>query len=467
MSGSTSSSSSSDGDGGGAACSSEQDFAGTTTDQQLLLRRTLGKTSSSSKTLKALKENNNNNNHNSPFPPTLSNMFVDFTTVDRVALNDVLEIGVPLDDTKPGAEDALILYTSTKSLPRKQQRSKNDSKLTATQAVENCRTVKVILMETAKQHAVPECLAILPQWESYHVHKFMRLPPKGYGGGGGGIGGIDPKARLRYVSRSHDIKGRYVDVPEYKRHTLPAYGALAEYLGTLDNVLTELKPLIEQVLLKSSSSSSSSSTYNKINNNNNKSSHKSRTIIVQVCNYGQVELFRNFICNARAKGLDYSRVFIFATDEKTYELCQQLGIPSYYNPVIFGDMPEMAARGYGDRVFSKMMMAKVYCVHLVLSLGYNVLFQDVDLVWYQNPLPYLESEALEEWDLLFQDDGARSSRYAPYSPNTGTYCSNSTEYLHACIRHAAAAGGGSTCFALLCFVCCFYDQYYSRDDDMI
>jgi hypothetical protein len=27
-------------------------------------------------------------------------------------------------------------------------------------------------------------------------------------------------------------------------------------------------------------------------------------------------------------------------------------------------MPEDAARGYGDRIFAKMMMAKVFCVHL-------------------------------------------------------------------------------------------------------
>ncbi len=331
---------------------------------------------------------------NRTFPPTLSNMFVDFATVDRLELSNLLDIGVPMDDTKTGAEDALLLYTSSRSKPSypKTRAQTQTSKYTATQAVENCRTVKVILMEPTQKHSVPECLAILPQWESYYVHKFMRLPP--------GKGPINPKAPLRYVSRSHDVKGTFSAVPDYRLHTEPSYETLVDYLQHLDEVLNELKPLLE-LLLKVSSNP------------------KSKTIIVQVCNYGQVELFANYICNAKSKGLDFSHIFLFATDLKTYELCQAYGIPAYYNEAIFGDMPELAARGYGDKIFRKMMMAKVYCVHLVLSLGYNVLFQDVDLVWYRNPLPYLESKQLEEWDLMFQDDGARSHRYAPFSPNTG------------------------------------------------
>lgn len=324
-------------------------------------------------------------NQTTSFPSTLSSMFTSYTTVSRIDLNNVLEVGVPLDDSRPGAEQALILYTSPRSEPVRTA--------TAGDALQNCRTVKLLLMNTAPQHAVPECLAILPQWESYHVHKFMRLPAQG---------GIDPKAPLRYVSRSHDAKGHYTAVPDYERHVKPSYDALVEYLQHLESVLDELKPLLQALVDRSNHAPNS------------------KTIIVQVCNYGQVELFHNYLCNAKAKGLDTSRIFLFATDQKTFELCQSLGIAAYYNALIFGDMPEQAARGYGDRIFTKMMMAKVYCVHLVLTAGYNVLFQDVDMVWYKDPLPYLESAELQEWDLMFQDDGARSVRYAPYSPNTGT-----------------------------------------------
>jgi hypothetical protein len=68
-----------------------------------------------------------------------------------------------------------------------------------------------------------------------------------------------------------------------------------------------------------------------------------------------------------------------------------------------------------------MMMAKVYCVHLINTLGYDVLFQDVDVVWFKNPLTYFNSPASRDFDMYFQDDGAHSARYQPYSPNSGFY----------------------------------------------
>ena len=70
-----------------------------------------------------------------------------------------------------------------------------------------------------------------------------------------------------------------------------------------------------------------------------------------------------------------------------------------------------------------MMMAKVICVQLVSMLGYDLLFQDVDIVWYKNPLAYFSDSSLpaHNYDVFFQDDGGHSVRYAPYSANSGFY----------------------------------------------
>lgn len=318
--------------------------------------------------------------HHHSFPATIANFIVDFATVDRVKLNELLEIGVPFDQTRTGAEDALILYPSAKSRP-----SVKKPRLTAEEATKNCQTVKMVLTEPIQRDT---CIALMPQWESYTVHKFMRMPK---------VGGIDPKQPLRYVSRSHNIKGQRTGVPDYKRNTEPSYKELVEYLGALDATVAELKPILQPIATPK------------------------KSVIVSVVNYGQALLFENFLCNAKAKGLDTSHILLFATDDKTYKLAKEYGVAVYYNAAIFGDLPEEAAKGYGDRTFTRMMMAKVYCVHLVISCGYNVLFQDVDLVWYRDPLPYLESKELAEWDMMFQDDGARSQRYAPFSPNTGFY----------------------------------------------
>jgi hypothetical protein len=70
-----------------------------------------------------------------------------------------------------------------------------------------------------------------------------------------------------------------------------------------------------------------------------------------------------------------------------------------------------------------MMMAKVICVQLVSMLGYDFLFQDVDIVWYKHPIDYFHSadSLSQKYDVFFQDDGGHSVRYAPYSANSGFY----------------------------------------------
>lgn len=89
----------------------------------------------------------------------------------------------------------------------------------------------------------------------------------------------------------------------------------------------------------------------------------------------------------------------------------------------FGKLPQGEAKAYGDRTFTAMMFAKVVCVQIINFLGYDLLFQDVDVVWYKNPLEYFHDKKNPHYnfDMYFQDDGARSARYAPYSANSGFY----------------------------------------------
>lgn len=76
---------------------------------------------------------------------------------------------------------------------------------------------------------------------------------------------------------------------------------------------------------------------------------------------------------------------------------------------------------YGDSVFREMMLVKVLAVQWVVSLGYHVLFQDIDIVWYEDPVPYFRTHHHAKFDVVLQDDGARSVRFAPYSGNSGVY----------------------------------------------
>jgi len=86
-------------------------------------------------------------------------------------------------------------------------------------------------------------------------------------------------------------------------------------------------------------------------------------------------------------------------------------------------MPSEAAGAYGDHNFTAMMMAKVMCVQMISALGYNILFQDVDIVYFKNPIELFEDKEspLQEFDMIFQDDGGHSTRFSPYSANSGFY----------------------------------------------
>lgn len=146
-------------------------------------------------------------------------------------------------------------------------------------------------------------------------------------------------------------------------------------------------------------------------------SNHTKTAIVMVANEGVMDLLLNFICSAEAIGIDLSTVVVFVGDEAHIALIENMGAVAIYSPAL-GSMPSRAAGAYLDNTFSRMMWCKATSVYLSLVSGFNVLFQDVDLVWLKNPLPYLQSL---QHDVVFMDDGARTPRYTPFFVNSGFY----------------------------------------------
>jgi len=68
-----------------------------------------------------------------------------------------------------------------------------------------------------------------------------------------------------------------------------------------------------------------------------------------------------------------------------------------------------------------------------------MLFQDVDIVWYKDPLKYFSN--ITEYDIFFQDDGGHSLRYAPYSANSGFYFVRSNDRTRHFLTALLLAGG--------------------------
>lgn len=92
---------------------------------------------------------------------------------------------------------------------------------------------------------------------------------------------------------------------------------------------------------------------------------------------------------------------------------------------------------YLDGVFVDMMWYKAFSVWLMLKLEMNVLFQDIDIVWFKSPFPYFHNYIRQAEiaqtasidvsrqvipDAFLSDDGQRSTvRYSPFYANSGFY----------------------------------------------
>lgn len=384
------------------------------------------------------------------FPTTISDFVVSASTVPRDDFVSHLNLGIPLDPSSAHNERVLLLYngkaapdTSNNNNNKNNQQNDNTNNNNNTDAamipaydstadaVSSCDFVNLIF--TDKSHHRAQCWAIMGQYEAFHVQKYMRVAVRRNDdnddesniGDYEAVGKVDATQPLRLVNRGYQSNGRKSLATPYLETTRTYWQTLlVPYLQNLSTVLEKLQPILQ-----------SAASYN----NKKKKSSSSNSLIVMVCNHGQSELLLNFLCAAQSRQLDVSRVVIFATDMETYALVEALHTEAhvFYDEALFAEMPTHAAHRYADKTFMKVMMAKVWCVHLVLLSGYSVLFQDVDMIWFQHPLEDFfekpeETKAFQQdhhngqpqqlpFDVYFQDDGNHALFYAPYSPNTGFY----------------------------------------------
>ena len=126
-------------------------------------------------------------------------------------------------------------------------------------------------------------------------------------------------------------------------------------------------------------------------------------------------------------------------------------------------MPKHGANRYGDRFFTAMMISKVICVQLVNMLGYDVLFQDVDIVWWRDPMEYFNALDKEKFDIYFQDDGAYQIHYVPLSFKSYFHHKNLSSFfaiVHLGQRHKKKRNRRNVTFAIELLID-IRDHYYS------
>mmetsp|Transcript_26431 Transcript_26431/g.54489 ORF Transcript_26431/g.54489 Transcript_26431/m.54489 type:complete len:675 (+) Transcript_26431:140-2164(+) len=389
-----------------------------------------------------------------PFFPPMTNS-KSISGMVRISKQQIMQqfdnFGVAILDTQsfPAREDdeALLLYNHIDSVPGHpnfkeeatrgiqyagsddaNQKRPNPSGLAKidnmTLALEHCDALNVQFVHNPSGSGLPMCHLWIPSHDlpSYHVNRWMRIG--------------ENTNELRHVPHLLNAKGvNKMDVPRYHPLISKHWKVLERFFNHVDDVVQDLRTIIEARLrvLRDVGPEQHSPGKN--------------TIIVMTVNQGQSDLLTNFLCAARARDLDVSRVIVFVSDEETkflvegmsLDLEDHLRVMVYYDERNMADLPK-GGEGvkYGDATFTSMMLAKILCVLYVSLLGYDILFQDVDIVWYKSPLLFFHSHdgvgkrLVDEYDIIFQHDGSPQQRYAPYSANSGFFFvkSNSkTKYL--------------------------------------
>ena len=216
-----------------------------------------------------------------------------------------------------------------------------------------------------------------------------------------------PDKRFRHISRLLESKNdaKLPNVMNRDKH----HEQLATFLVAEKKVEAALKP----VLARAAAASPPSSVAYK---------RRCRKCVLVMCiNAGNLDLMLNFLCSARRSQIDISNLVVFVGDQHCQSALDALGVATFHHPAL-GTFPEASSHAYGDRTFVSMMWLKILCVYLTNRLGYDVLFQDADLIWFKDPWQFLEEDkASRSIDTVWMDDGARTSRYAPYFANTGFY----------------------------------------------
>ena len=195
-----------------------------------------------------------------------------------------------------GNSEAIILYNTLESLPTNFKEMREIQTFTTQQALQNCDTMNVVYQNPKVNSG--QCLAILSDYESYHLQKWMQFDDK------------TSKSRFHHelhpVGQTMNSKGRndILSPDEFNMKTHEQM--LNRFLNTQDQMKLELKEKLERIAIDN-------------------------IVIVMTTNFGQSELLTNFVCAANAKGFDISNVLVFATDPRAANVSEGLGLETFYD----------------------------------------------------------------------------------------------------------------------------------------
>eukprot|EP00897_Mesotaenium_endlicherianum_P003254 jgi/Mesen1/2957/ME000176S01997 len=125
-----------------------------------------------------------------------------------------------------------------------------------------------------------------------------------------------------------------------------------------------------------------------------------------------------------------THLVVLTIDRGGYELCMRLGLHCFYDTQ--EDAGEKDDYGRGELTFMSpaylhMLWRRVELLRHISRLGYNLLFTDNDILWFQDPFPHLAAsgEDMQFACDIFQWD------HTTLWPNAGFFYARSTNRTHA------------------------------------
>ena len=166
-----------------------------------------------------------------------------------------------------------------------------------------------------------------------------------------------------------------------------------------------------------------------------------RVVTLVAVTAGYAEMLMNFVCNLRELGLA-DNLLVAALDEDLYRFAFTQGLPVYYEDTSdIGKDVDTAACHFGTPCFRQFTKFKSRAVLHVLKAGYSVLWTDVDIVWFGDPLPALVAVGPGTLPIQSNEPNATLAGTGIRRINSGFYFARSDEKtiaaFGAIVAHAA------------------------------
>ena len=153
-----------------------------------------------------------------------------------------------------------------------------------------------------------------------------------------------------------------------------------------------------------------------------------KKLVISTFNEPYIVLFKNFIASCRENNIPIQDMaLMFPMDNKSFEVCKELGIKAFYKDGVYGPTTSNHS-GYGRGDFRICMFMKNAIIQDLLQLNKDFLFQDIDMVWLQDPIDHLSNLAETQlYDFMFMFDGG-NPRFQPLYYNSGFCYVRSTDF---------------------------------------